>query len=106
MQYDLRGHLRAPQPARVRLYADEIKPYRNAQNEHWMYLGLVAIPENFHRTALSGLTDDRDTADYEGEVHFVDLHNYSYAHVHNEKTLLAKRWVERVLTDRQKGFHF
>jgi len=106
VQYDLRGRIQAPEPAQVRLYADEIKPYRNAQNEQWMYLGLVAIPESYYRTALSGLTEDREAAKYDHEVHFVDLHNYSYAHVYNEKTLLAKRWVERVLTDRQKIFHF
>lgn len=106
MQYDLGGSIRAPQPTRVRLYADEIKPYRNARDEQWMYLGLVAIPESGYRTALSGLLDDRAAAGYEGEVHFVDLRNYSYAHVHNEKALLAKRWVKRVLTDRQKIFHF
>jgi hypothetical protein len=106
LQHDLSGRISVPQPAQVRLYADEIKPYRNVLKEQWMYLGLVAIPEGCYQTALSGLTDDREAANYEGEVHFVDLHNYSYAHIHNQKTLLAKRWVDRVLNDRQKVFHF
>lgn len=71
-----------------------------------MYLGLLAIPEASYCEVLERLAQDRRTAGYTGEVHFSQLRNYSYAFCHNEKTLLAKHWVERVLHDDHKVFHF
>jgi hypothetical protein len=90
----------------VRLYADEIKPYRNALDERWMYIGLLAIPESDYEDVQSWLDEDRDAANYYDEVHFTELRNASDAGVHNEKTLLAKYWMERVLRDHRKVFHF
>ena len=94
------------QPPAVRLYADEIKPYRNGLDERWMYIGLLAVPEADFDRIQSWLRQDRNAADYFNEVHFTKLRNASDAGAYNEKTLLAKRWVERVLWDQQKVFHF
>jgi hypothetical protein len=90
----------------VRLYADEIQPYRNSLEERWMYIGLLAVPESDYDSVLGWLHEDRDAAGYYGEVHFTKLKNASDAPAHNEKTLLVKRWAERVLWDDQKVFHF
>lgn len=95
-----------PRIAVVRLYADEIKPRKNALDQTWMYIGIVAIPQQKHPSALRLLLTDRDDAGYHREVHFADLTNYSYAHVHNEKTLLAKKWIQRVMWNGEKTFHF
>jgi hypothetical protein len=106
MRVDLFGQVRPQRSVAVRLYADEIQPCQNSLGEQWMYTGILAIPEARYNDVLEWLGEDRIAAGYDREVHFTELHNYSYAHVHNEKALLAKRWVERVLWDDQKTFHF
>lgn len=103
---DLFGKRSRPAATRVRLYADEIKPYRNGLGERWMYIGLLAIPEARYRDALNGLGQDREAVEYDNEVHFTELRNRSDAGAHHEKTALARRWVERVLWDDRKTFHF
>ncbi len=90
----------------VRLYIDEIKPYRNRAGQQWMYIGVLAIPATRYADALAALNADRARTGYAHELHFTNLRNYSYAHVHNEKTLLAKHWADRVMGDDRKIFHF
>jgi len=106
LQVDFSGYVQLRAPTLVRLYADEIKPYQNPAGERWMYIGVLAIPEARYNNVLAWLAEDRMSAGYDDELHFTKLHNYSYAHGYNEKTLLAKFWVERVLWDSQKVFHF
>ena len=103
---DLFGEVHAKPITRVHLYADEIRPYTNGLSEKWMYIGILAIPNEQWPQASDWLQKDRQAVGYKSEVHFVDLRNYSYANVYNEKTLLAKRWVKRVLWDADKVFHF
>ncbi len=103
---DLFGEVHTKPIIRVQLYADEIKPYTNGLGEKWMYIGILAIPDERWVQALNWLQEDRRAVGYNGELHFVKLRNYSYANVHNEKTKLAKRWVKRVLWDAEKVFHF
>jgi len=91
---------------RVRLYADEILAQKNSLGETWMYIGVLAIPEHRYTTALHLLNEARGQAGYANELHFVNLRNYSYAHIHNQKTSLAKRWVRHFLDDDEKIFHF
>jgi len=105
-EQDLFGTLRPKTATRVRLYADEIKPYRNDLDEQWMYIGILAIPEDRHQDALGSMMRDRKQANYPREVHFIELRNRSDANVHNEKTLLAKYWTEHVVHDVRKTFHF
>ena len=100
------GQIRKKRSTLVRLYADEIKSYRNAANQLWMYIGLLAIPEARYRDVLGWLAEERKRAEYYDEVHFTDLRNRSDASQYGEKTLLAKYWVERVLWDDRKVFHF
>lgn len=104
MQIDFAGQPQRQAP--VRLYADEIQPYRNELGQRWMYIGILAIPGDKYESALIGLMEDREETGYHGEVHFTELRNFSYADHHNEKTSLAKHWVERVLWDDRKVFHF
>lgn len=92
-------------PTRVRLYADEVKEFSNKAGENWMYIGLVAIPENLIAKALDYLNEDRTDADYKEEAHFKELKN-TYRSCYGAKTLLAKKWFERVLYDAEKIFHF
>lgn len=106
MQLPLLGGAPSPAQIAVRLYCDEIRPYRNRLGEHWMYIGLLAIPEARYECVLERLLEDRQQAAYWDEVHFSQLRNYSYAHCHNKKTLLARYWLERVLWDTDKVFHF
>ncbi len=106
MQLDLSGRWQTQEPIRVRLYADEIQKQGNAAGERWMYIGILAIPERGYGHALSMLAKDREKAHYAREVHFIKLNNASNAACHNEKTVLAGRWVQRVLEDDGKTFHF
>jgi hypothetical protein len=103
---DLFGTQRTPAIAQVRLYADEVQPYVNPIGERWMYVGTLAIPEDKHGDALAALQAAREATEYDGEVHFARLTNYSYAKEHSEKTLLARKWMELVLCDAEKVFHF
>lgn len=103
---DLFGEVHSRPIVKVRLYADEVKPYVNGLGEKWMYIGILAIPDEEWAKAFDWLQQDRQAIGYDDEVHFVKLRNYSYAHVHNQKTMLAKRWVNRVLWDADKVFHF
>ncbi|MCL6431855.1 MAG: hypothetical protein K6V36_13505 [Anaerolineae bacterium] len=96
----------APCETVVRFYADEVRPCRNRLGEHWTYIGLLAIPEQSYGDALKSLLDDRERAGYWGEVHFSELRNYSFAYCYNSKTALAKLWLERVLSDNRRVFHF
>jgi len=106
IEQDLFGKRMQHKTIRIRLYADEIKAYRNVQGHQWMYIGLLAIPEGKYPDALEALLHDRERSGYPREVHFTKLRNKSDANAYNEKTLLAKHWVERVLNDDQKTFHF
>ena len=83
----------------VLLYGDEIKPFQNCRRERWMYLGILAIPRDRWDLAHNMLTGDRLKSGYEGEMHF---HNLTT----QKKADLAKRWLDRVLWDDQKCFHF
>ena len=107
MRKDLFGQTNEPSQVQVKVYADEVKPsYKNKFGERWMYIGILAIPENKYRAALDHLVEDRGEARYDGAVHFVELSNHSTARVYNRKTLLAKKWIERILWDSNKIFHF
>jgi len=103
---DLFGAHRTVPEARVRLYADEVQPYVNPMGERWLYLGTLAIPEEKHGHALAALQAARQAAGYDREVHFSGLTNHSYAKQYNKKTLLARKWMELVLCDAEKVFHF
>ncbi len=84
----------------VRLYADEVKPFSSPANgQRWMYIGVLAIPERLHGDALRELTDARQEVGYDGEPHFSELTQHRKVH-------LARRWVELVLSDDRKCFHF
>lgn len=106
MRENLLGDNVTEEPVTLRLYCDEIKPYRNRAGQQWMYLGIVAIPEHHYDHALRDLQADRRACDYQGEVHFTNLTNFSYAHDYNEKTKLARRWAKRVIYDADKVYHF
>ena len=106
MEVDFNGEVFEKTPIAVRLYVDSSGPCDNELGERWLYIGLLAIPEDRYGDTVRWLAEDRISAGYDREVHFVDLRNYSYAYCYNEKTLLAKRWVERVIWDDQKVFHF
>jgi hypothetical protein len=90
----------------VNIYVDEIKEYKNRLGEQWAYIGVLMIPTRCRLRALRGLQADRESAGYDGEIHFTELRNFSYAHVHQEKTALAKKWLRRALDDQEKIFHF
>jgi hypothetical protein len=88
---------------RVRLYADEIKARRNKLGQWWMYIGLLAIPDEHHAGALQHLEEHR--GGYPREIHFKEMKNRSEG-PHGQKTAVARRWIDTVLWDDQKMFHF
>jgi hypothetical protein len=90
----------------VNIYVDEIKEYKNQLGEHWAYIGVLIIPVKHRLKAQKGLQADRESAHYDGEIHFTELRNFSYAYQHQEKTALAKKWLQRALHDTEKIFHF
>ncbi len=81
------------------IYCDEIKKGKNSIGESWMYLGMLIIPENKKQQAYDKLFQSRKEADYFDELHFTSITNYSYARVHNKKTLLAKNWIDIIKRD-------
>lgn len=84
----------------VRLYADEVKPFPSPADGHrWMYIGVLAVPEHLHDYALSVLASARQEVGYDGEVHFAEL-------TQHHKIRLAQRWLQSVLSDDRKCFHF
>ncbi|WP_324718108.1 hypothetical protein U7230_07560 [Carboxydochorda subterranea] len=92
-----------PTPTRevaVRLYADEVKPTTGPAGDcPWLYIGMLAIPEELHGHALGALEEARRKVGYERELHFTHLTQYP-------KIQLAKAWVQLVLGDARKCFHF
>jgi hypothetical protein len=89
----------------VRLYADRIPRRRNAVGQWWSYVGLVAIPEKHCAHALDRLEQGRAAGGYWGEIHFVELKSSCEA-LHGAKTAVARQWVDTVLGDEEKVFHF
>lgn len=87
------------QSMKVRLYGDEIKQFKNSEGQSWMYLGLLAIPENQWSHALEILEEDRKAVSYFGEIKSTKL-------TQRPKIELAKRWLGRVMWDDRKCFHF
>lgn len=83
----------------VRLYCDEIKPIRNSDGQNWMYIGISAIPDTHYQSCLRDLLQDRNDAGYEREIKSTEL-------TQRPKINLATRWVNRILDDREKRFHF
>jgi hypothetical protein len=102
---DLFGTPVSASQVRGRLYADEIKEYTNRLGHHWMYIGVLAIPDRNVGKALQYLEDDREAGGYAEEIHFSELKNRA-GRANGEKTEVARRWVERVLWDHEKIFHF
>jgi hypothetical protein len=90
----------------INIYVDEIKEYKNQLGEQWAYIGILMIPTRHRLRAYRALQADREEVGYDGEIHFTELRNFSYAHIHQEKTLLAKQWLRRTLQDTEKIFHF
>jgi hypothetical protein len=90
----------------VNIYVDEIKEYKNQLGEQWAYIGVLMIPTRYRLRALRALQADRESVGYDGEIHFTELRNFSYAHIHQEKTALAKKWLRQTLQDTEKIFHF
>jgi hypothetical protein len=70
-----------------------------------MYIGILAIPEHKWSDALGDLEADRlpdpkcNYPGYDGEIHCASL-------TRRQKAELAKRWLNTVLWDREKRFHF
>lgn len=83
----------------VLLYADEIKKIKNAYGKQWMYLGILAIPLQKMNYAICCLEDDRKKAQYFNEIKSTKL-------TQRNKIDLAKLWIERIMWDNRKCFHF
>lgn len=90
----------------VYVYVDELKEYRNKLGEKWTYIGALHVPARHHRHAQEQLRSDRQAVGYDQELHFTELRNFSFASEHNSKSALAKKWVERVISDRDKTYHY
>jgi len=87
-------------PQKLFLYADEIRPFRNIRNEHWMYIGILAIPIELWQNAFRLIENVRKNANnYQGELHFKRITN-------NQKANVAKNILNLVLHDNNKCFHF
>lgn len=84
---------------RLFIYADEIKVVKNYLSDKWFYIGLLLIPESKKNKLLEKLKSAREETNYNSELHFCKLGNYSYSNHYNEKTLLAKKWMEIILDD-------
>lgn len=101
MDVDLFGkHYEKTKPISLSIYADEIKNHKNRENENWFYIGILLIPEEKKNLALKKLNVARKESCYSSELHFSNLTNYSYAKVNNEKTILAKKWVDLLFKDK------
>lgn len=107
MDVDLFGkHYAKIKPISLSIYADEIKKYKNRENENWFYIGILLIPEEKKKVALEKLNIARKESCYDRELHFSSLSNYSYAKVNNEKTLLAKKWLDLLFKDKNDSCYY
>ena len=84
---------------KLEIYCDEVKENTNKEGVKWMYFGMLIIPTDKKEKAIQKLNETRKAANYFNEFHFSKLTNYSYAKVNNEKTLLAKKWIELIKKD-------
>lgn len=92
---------------RIFIYCDEIKVVRNYLGENWFYIGMLIVEESKKEEALELMNFAREEANYQRELHFSKLSNFSYANNYNEKTDLAKRWINLILDDgANKNFYF
>jgi hypothetical protein len=69
-----------------------------------MYIGLLLVKAEDREKVLDYLLSKRNEIGYDGEVHFSELTNYSYANVYAEKTKLAKSWIEYVLSENKTRY--
>lgn len=81
------------------IYCDEIKRNSNVNGEQWFYLGMLLIPDAKKNAAIKKLNDARTVANYPSELHFSKLTNLSNSKDYNEKTLLAKLWLDLLIKD-------
>lgn len=95
----LRGSSMFQELMRVQLYADEVKRHPNARGQNWMYIGVLAIPTTHRQSALQMLLEDRQIADFPRELKSTEL-------TRHYKIKLATRWLQRVMLDKSKIFHF
>lgn len=92
---------------RIFIYCDEIKVVSNYLGENWFYIGMLIVEESKKEEALNLMNYARKEANYHRELHFSKLSNFSYANNYNEKTDLAKRWINLILDDgANKYFYF
>lgn len=84
------------------IYADEIKEFKNSIGESWMYIGILLLKADDKERILNDLLKKRKEVNYQDELHFRDLTNYSYANIYSEKTKLAKSWIDFVLSENKK----
>jgi hypothetical protein len=64
-----------------------------------LYLGVLIIPESRLAAAFDALNQDRCAVGYHRELHFKTI-------TQHHKAELARRWLDRVLYDERKIFHF
>lgn len=102
---------------KIELYIDEIKPYANLKNEKWMYIGLLAIEQNYCAKLETVLQESRDKNNYKittksenglvktsNEIKYAKLgHNY-------KRTIVAKEWLDFFISNKcdsgKKNFPF
>lgn len=81
------------------MYADEIKEGKNRIGQRWMYLGILAVPEELHRYALGELSAVRDEFSYYGEIKSTKL-------TRAKKINVARGWLGKVLSDEKNASIF
>jgi|SRR5579863_4323505 len=87
----------------INIFHDE----RLLQKEKWLYHGMLFVPSSSERWLINELA--RFRGEYDGFVHFSELHNPSSNTAEGKKTATAKKWIQFLLQDtrftRQVGEH-
>lgn len=91
----------------IEIYADEVKYNKNDKcKEKFMYLGIVIIETSKKEIILKKINSIRKDIWYSNELHFTWLKNLPWLWKENKKTLLAEKYIDLILEDKDKKYFY
>ena len=90
----------------IEIYADEIKYNRDPWREKFMYMWILLVEINKKDQILNKIIEIRESVQYQNELHFTWLKNASWLWIENRKTLLAEKYIDLILSDKESKFFY
>lgn len=82
-----------PRATEIEIFADEIKDITNRSGETWLYLAVLIVPKGKKERLLERLLAQRKRIPCDSEIKSTDLDK-------STKRMLAEKWVDIILTDK------